>query len=161
MGAFDFPATRLAVAMGGLGSFVYLAWDVRRVAPLANRAIDRLTRVALVETEILRGLQSGLRALDWDGIQGLGDKLLIRHIGTFDGHGQGDATAIDQCRALHAQFAAIGRVFAGFFSPPSGDLVIAPSILCHFQSIPFNSSYSAKANSHNSWNTPNSTHSWK
>src|SRR5215203_4755001 len=119
MGAFDFPATRLTTAMRGLGSFVDLAGDVRRVAPLTNLAIDRLACVSFVETEILRCLRSWLRALDGDSIQGFGDKLLVRHIGAIDGDGQGDATAIDQCRALHAQFAAIGRVFAGFFPHPA------------------------------------------
>src|SRR5688572_2445626 len=88
VGEFDFPTARLATTMCGLGSLINFARDVRRVAPLANLAIDRLTCVPFVETKILRRLRSGLRALDWDGIQGLGDKFLIRHIGAFDSDGQ-------------------------------------------------------------------------
>src|SRR5437868_5044054 len=119
MRAFDFPAAALAAAMPGFRSFVNLARNVRCVAPLANLAIDRLTRVSLVETEILRCLRSGLRALDRDGIQRFADQFLIRHVGACDGDSQGHATAIDQSRTLHAQLATIGRVFAGFFPHPA------------------------------------------
>ena len=58
-----------------------------------------------------------LGTLDGDGVQGLDHQALIRHIGAGHGNGQRHPTAIDERRTLHAQLAAIGRVFAGFFLP--------------------------------------------
>ena len=119
MRALDFPAASFAAAVFGLRGLVDFARHVRRVAALANLAIDRLAGVAFIETEMLRLLSSGLGTLDRDSIQGLGNQFLIRHIGAFDGDGQRDAAAIDQRRALHAQFAAICRVLPGFFPHPA------------------------------------------
>ena len=64
----------------------------------------------------------------------------------FDGDGQRHAAAIDQRRAS-LRVCRDRSGFSQFFSPPSGTLVIAPSMLCHFQSMPFRSSYSVKASS--------------
>ena len=75
MGAFDFPAASFAAAVLGLRRLVGLARHVRRVATLANLAIDRLAGVAFVETEILRLLSSGLGTFDRNGVQGLGSPV--------------------------------------------------------------------------------------
>ena len=61
-----------------------LAWYVRGITSLANLAIDRLTRVTFVETEMLRLVSRGLGTFDRNGIQGLGHQLLVRHIGACD-----------------------------------------------------------------------------
>lgn len=114
--AFYFPAARLD-AVARLRRFIHLARHMGHVALRTNLAIDRLTGIPLVETEILRGLRCGLRAVDRDAIQSFGNQFLIRHIGAFDCDGQGNATAIDQRRTLHTQFAPVGRVFAVLFFP--------------------------------------------
>src|ERR1700761_4810460 len=80
MGAFDFPAARLATAVLGLRRLVGLARHVGRVAALANLSIDRLAAVAFVEAEMLRLPRSRLGTLDRDGVQRLGHQALIRHI---------------------------------------------------------------------------------
>jgi hypothetical protein len=116
--AFYFPASGLA-AVARLGRFIHLARDMGHVASRTNLAIDRLAGIPFIETKILRGLRGELRTLDRDAIQSFGDQFLIRHIGAFDCDGQGNATAIDQRRPLHAQFASVGRVFAGFFPRPA------------------------------------------
>lgn len=118
VGAFYFPASCLA-AMPRLGRLIDFTRHMRCVAPRTNLAIDRLTGIPFIETKIGRGLRCELRALDRDAIQSFGDQFLIRHIGAFDCDGQGNATAIDQRRTLYAQFAPVGRVFAGFFPRPA------------------------------------------
>src|SRR5277367_5422257 len=118
MSAFDFPPPSFP-AMLRLWDLVGLAGNVGRVAALADFAINRFAGVAFVETKMLRLFRSGLGALHRDRVQRSGDQFLVRHIGAFYGDGQRHAAAIDQRRALDAEFAAIGRVFPGFFPHPA------------------------------------------
>src|SRR5690242_12139698 len=115
MRAFDFPATGLASSLLSFRRLVDLTRHVRRIAAAANLAVNRLASVAFVETEMLRFARRGIGTWDGDCIQRFGDKLLVRHIGAFDGDGQRHATAIDERRAFDSQLASIGRVFPGFF----------------------------------------------
>src|SRR6185312_8907071 len=119
VGAFDFPAASRAAAAFRLRGLICFARHVRRIASRLSLAIDGFAGVPLVETEMLRLLGSGLGTFNWDGIQRLGNQFLVRHIGAVDGDAERHATAIDQRRTFDAQFAAIGRVFPGFFPHPA------------------------------------------
>src|SRR5271155_444027 len=115
MSAFDFPTPSFAATMLRLRGLVGLARNMRRIAALADFAVNRFADIAFVEAKMLRLMRSGCGALDRNGVERGSDHLLVRHIGAFDGDGQRHAAAIDQRRAFDAELAAIGRVFPGFF----------------------------------------------
>jgi len=119
MSSFDFPTPSFTATVLWLRGLVGLVRNVRRIASLAYFAVHRFARVAFVQAKMLRFFRRGLGAFDGDGVERGGDHFLVRHIGAFDGDGQRHATAIDQRRTLDAQFAAIGRVFPGFFPHPA------------------------------------------
>ena len=129
MSTFHFPTPRFAATMLRLRDLVGLAWNMRCVAPRAYFTVDRFAGVALVEAKILGLGRRWLGALDGNGVERVGDQLLVRHIGAFHGHSQRHATAIDQRRAFDAELAAIGRVFPGFFPHPA---VISSSLHLDF-----------------------------
>src|SRR5664279_3098656 len=89
--ALDFPATSLAAALLGFGGLVGLARHVRRIAALANFAIDRRAGVAFVEAEVVRLLGSRLRTLDRKGVQGRGHQLLVCLLYTSDAADEEDS----------------------------------------------------------------------
>src|SRR5580698_9888582 len=118
MSAFNFPPPSFS-AMLRLWDLVGLARNVRRIAAFAGLVVNGFAGIAFIEAKMLRLFGGGIGALHRDRVQRSGDEFLIRHIGAFDGDGQRHAAAIDQRRALDAEFAAIGGVFPGFVPHPA------------------------------------------
>jgi len=117
VGAFDFPAARRAAAAFRLRGLICLARHMRRITSRASRATDGFASVPLVETEMLRLLGSGLGTFNRDGIQGLGNQFLVRHIGAIDGDGQRHATAIGRGKGVRNRcFARRQKVSGTFFN---------------------------------------------
>ena len=136
-----------------------LARDVDDVATAFGGSSHGLGVVAFVRTEVLSLARRRFRTADGNAFERFSHQRLVMHIGPGDRHAQWHAATVGQRRAFDAEFAAIGGVFPRLFPPPRGAFVIAPSKLCHCQSMPTSSSYSSKARCHNFWNTPRRTHS--
>ena len=80
-------------------------------------------------------------------------------MGAFHGEADGDAAAVGEDAPCGAHLPAVGRMLAHLF-PPSGALVIAPSIASH----PNQCLYGLvchQAVVHNARQTPAAVHSWK
>ena len=113
MSAFDFPPPSLAATMLGLRGFVGLARNMRLIAAPADFAVNRCSSVAFIETQMLRHFGSGIGR--WTGIA----SSVARASGT-------PRPSISVERLTPTLPRSVG--FSRFFPPPSGALVVAPSI---------------------------------
>jgi hypothetical protein len=113
--------------------------------------------VAFVQTHPLRLGFAWLRPLNDDTLQRRSYPFHIVPIGAI--HRQTDPNAMPpgQQTPFRALFAAISRIVSVFF-PAQRRFVIAPSILNHFQSIPFSSSNCSTPTYHSRRKTPAATH---
>jgi len=159
MGSFNDPSARPPTASAWCRRALPLAGNVSDVFAALRGLTNRIRIVTFIGTQMM--LAGSLRqwTLHGNAVKRFFHQLLIMHIRAGDGDSNRHTAPVRQHRSLDAQLATIRWVFPGFFSPPSGALVIAPSKLCHCQSIPFNSSYSSRECSHNSSKTPSATHS--
>jgi hypothetical protein len=124
IGSFDYPATRLATH----------APDHRRLAASSNvwddassahLSITVVEVVALVQAEVARSKRSPSLAKR-NGIERRGDLPLVVNVGASDQYRHGDSAPVDEYVALHAQFAAIRRIWT-CVAPPFGALAMALS----------------------------------
>jgi len=92
--------------------------------------------VTFIQTQMLWVLRRWRRPKYRDRLQGFGQDLVVENVRASDHEAERDAAAIGHDRALGPGLAPVGGIGAGFFSPPSGALVIAPSTDSHSQSIP-------------------------
>jgi hypothetical protein len=132
----DHPTAGAAAACSFLRLLFAARLDMRSIATPLGAAADRLCVEALIATEMLPFARSGSRAANRNAIQRGVEELLIMHIGPSDGYAQRDAAPVGQHRPLHPQFAAVCRVFPGFFPRPEGPWLstrpgFATSIGCH------------------------------
>ena len=159
VGSFHDPATcPTAAALRNRRAFT-LAGNVNGVLATTYCMSHRFRIISLVRAEMLLSSSRRLGTPHRDVLKRFSDQLLVMYIGSGHGYSNGHTAPVCQHRSLDAQLAAIGRVFPGFFPLPVAPLVIAPSKLCHRQSIPFNSSYSSRARCHSFSNMPRCTHS--
>lgn len=139
---FDHPSAWGVGVSRRRGALLAAAADVGGEAIIVGDLAWPVIVVAFVQAQVLRFVGGGLGAGRLDGVKGVFQQLEVDHVGASDsdsdreGEGEGEATAIGQQRPLGASLATVGRVGAGFFSPPSGALVIAPSTASHSQSMP-------------------------
>jgi hypothetical protein len=114
----DDPAA-CAISAAALHLLFAARADVWRVASATGRATNSVGIVALVAAEMLLAPAAGPWAWHRNAIERGVDESLIMHIGA--GHRQANrhAASVGEHRPLHAQFAAIGRVFPGFFPHPA------------------------------------------
>lgn len=140
VGAFDDPA---AGAEAGLGCqqplLVAAGADVCGEAELARELVDLVLVVGAVQTEALRPSPGRLGTLDRDRLDRRSGEQVVVTVRARVGYPDRDAATLGEeapFRPLLALSVGLGPVL----SPPSGALVIAPSIASHSQSIPSRSS---------------------
>lgn len=114
----DDPAA-CAISAAALCLFFAARADVWRVASATDGATNSVGIVALVAAEMLLVPAAGPWARHRNAIERGFDESLIMHIGA--GHRQANrhAASVGEHRPLHAEFAAIGGVFPGFFPHPA------------------------------------------
>jgi hypothetical protein len=140
VGSFDDPAAGSEAGLAG-ECFLLLAArsDVRGEAELAGEFAHLAVVVGSVETETLRTLQGRLRALDRDRLDRRAGKQMVVSVRAFVGYPDRDAAPLGE-DAPFRPLLALSVGFGPVWPPPSGALVIAPSIASHSQSIPLRSS---------------------
>ena len=119
VGTFDDPTPGLAVPRFFGRSLVVLARNVVDVAASRGRRAYGVRVIAFVGTEMLTLAFRRPWAWNRDASQGLTHQGLIMRIGTIHRDSQRYALPIGEHRPFDAQFAAIGRVFPGFFPRPA------------------------------------------
>src|SRR5262245_40008760 len=162
MGAFHHPPpcleTELLLERLGL---LAPGPDVGGEPELGEQVADLVEVIAFIQAHPLRPSRGWLWPRDRDTSNGLSGHLEVITIGAFHGEPNGDAAAFGEDAPFGADLPAVGRIPAHLFPPPSGALVIAPSIASHSQSMPFKASYSTRPLCHNARKTPAAVHSWK
>jgi hypothetical protein len=115
--ALDNPAAR-AISAAALRLFFAARADVWRIASPAGRAANGSGVVPFVAAEMLLAPASRSWASNGDTIERRLDESLIMHIGASNRHADRHAASVGEHRPFHPKFAAIGRVFPGFFPRP-------------------------------------------
>ena len=112
---------------------------MRGEAELAGEFAHLVVVVGRVEAEALRLLVGRLGPVYWDRLERRAGEEVVVAVGALSGDPDRDTAALDEERSLRPLFAlsvGLGPVWL----PPSGALVIAPSIASHSHSIPLRSS---------------------
>ena len=112
---------------------------MRGEAELAGQLVDLVVVVGRVEAQALRTRQGRLGPLDRDRLERRASEQVVVAVGACVGYPDRDAATLCEERSFRPLLAlsvGLGPVLA----PPSGALVIAPSIASHSQSIPARSS---------------------
>jgi len=119
MRAFNFPATRFAMAMLWLGRNIAFGRHVRLVTTPSQQPFNRSANIAFIQTKMLRFTPR--RCWPWHRniVQRVLHEFLVVHIGPVHRSPQRNSATVDQHRTLDADFPAIGRVFPGFFPHPA------------------------------------------
>lgn len=118
MCAFHHPSSRTPALV--VGFFVLATFGcMGLVSPALCDLLNRLANVAFVQAEMLPLASTRARSADGDRVQGFGDQLLIVRIRAGDRNAQRHAATVSENGPLDAEFAAIGRVFPGFFPHPA------------------------------------------
>ena len=133
--SLDHPAASALAPRSLLRPLLPARLDVRLIAAASETLANRPRVVPQIAAQMLPAM-SGTGPTDRDAVERIEQKFLVVSIGAADRQSDRHPATVGENRPLNAQLAAIGGVFAGFFSPPSGDLVIDPSTLCQFQPIP-------------------------
>ena len=134
------------------------SWYVRRVSPLVDQLPDVREIVSFVHADVLRRLPGRLWPLNRHALQGKLHEPFVVRVRAADGYADGYPLALYEKTPLRAGFRPVGRIRTGLF-PPKGAFVIAPSIDCHSQSIPFFMSYSRSPSFQSLSKKPASPHS--
>ena len=112
---------------------------MRSEAELAGELVDLVVLVGRVEAESLRTLPGRLGPRDRDRLNRRSSEQMVVSVGACVGYPDRDATTLGEERSFRP-FLALSVGFGPVLPPPSGALVIAPSIASHSQSIPLRSS---------------------
>jgi hypothetical protein len=112
---------------------------VRGEAELAGERAHLVVVVRRVEAEALRPLLGRPGAFDRDRLDRRPGKQMVVAIGALVGYPERDAAALGEDAPFRPLF-ALSVGFGPVWPPPSGALVIAPSIASHSHSIPARSS---------------------
>lgn len=114
VGSLDDP-TASTLTAATCAVFFAARTHMRSIVKAANHLLHRFAIVPFVQAQMLRAPPSGARARCGDGGQSGREKFLIVNIRAIDHDGQRHAASVGEHRPLNAEFAAIRRVFAGFF----------------------------------------------
>lgn len=112
---------------------------MRGEAELAAELVDLVVVVGAVEAEALRMPPGRSGALDRDRLDGRPGEEVVVAVSARVGYPDRDAASLGE-DAPFSPFLALSVGFGPVLPPPSGALVIAPSIASHSQSIPLRSS---------------------
>ena len=136
MGALDDPAAGAVAGLAGDRScFFATAADVGGEAELGEQLAYFAVVVGLVEAEALWPLGRGLGPGDRDRLDRRPGEQVVVAVGALVGYPDRDPATLGEeapLRPLLARSVGFGPVWP----PPSGALVIAPSIASHSHSIP-------------------------
>ena len=136
MRALDDPAAGAeAGLMGERLLFFATRADVRGEAELAGEFLHLVVVVGRVEAETLRTAPGRLGTRDRDRLDRRPGKEMIVSVGALVGYPDRDAATLGEERSFRPLF-ALSVGFGPVWPPPSGALVIAPSIASHSHSIP-------------------------
>ena len=140
MGAFDDPASGAKASLTGERLLLLAARaNVRAETELAGELLDLVVVVSRVEAQTLWTLPGRLGPFDRDRLERRAGEQVVVAVGARLGYPDRDAATLREerpFRPLLALSVGLGPVLA----PPSGALVIAPSIASHSQTIPARSS---------------------
>jgi hypothetical protein len=140
VGAFDDPASGAEAGLAGEQLLLFAARaDVRGEAELAGEFVDLVVVVGRVEAQALRTPPGRLGPRDRDRLDRRSSKQMIVAVGARVGYPDRDAATLGKERSFRP-FLALSVGLGPVLAPPSGALVIAPSIASHSQSIPLRSS---------------------
>lgn len=118
MGSFHHPASRSSGLVMRL--FVGAALGCMGLVSAAfGESLNRLANITFIQTEMLPPPSVRTRPADGDRVQCFGNQLLIVRIRAGNGNAQRHAAGVSEHGPLDAEFAAIGRVFPGFFPHPA------------------------------------------
>ena len=112
---------------------------MRGEAELARELVDLALFVGAVEAEALRAPPAGFGTLDRDRLDRRPGKQVVVAVRARVGYPDRDAATLGE-KAPFRPFLALSVGFGPVLPPPSGALVIAPSIASHSHSIPCRSS---------------------
>ena len=136
VGAFDDPAAGAEAGLTGqLLLFFATRADVRGEAELVGEFAHLAVVVGRVEAQTLRTLSGRPGPLDRDRLERRPGKQMIVAVGALVGYPDRDAATLGEERSLRP-FLALSVGFGPVCPPPSGALLIAPSIASHSHSIP-------------------------
>ncbi len=141
MGPLHNPTTSLEACLSFDSlSFLSACFYVGRIAKLLYQITHRVIIITFVQAHTLRISLAGFGTFYRNTIQRSFNQLAIMPIGSINGQPNRHTGCVGKQTAFNAFFGPVRRVWAGFSPPPSGAFVMAPSIDCQDQSIPFNSS---------------------
>lgn len=135
---FYYPPARFeAGASPDRGCLFATSADVGGEAEGGHEIAHLVVIVSLIEAQSLRRVWGGAWAPGHDRFERVVDELHVVAVSAIDHQRERDTRGFGEETPLDALFASIRRVFARFFEPASGALVIAPSIDSHAQPNPF------------------------
>ena len=136
VGSLDDPAAGAEAGLAGKRLLLLAAGaDVRGEAELARQFVDLIVFVGAVEAEALRAPPGRPGTLDRDRLDRGPGKQVIVSVGAFVGYPDRDAATLGE-DAPFRPLLALSVGFGPVRPPPSGALVIAPSIASHSHWIP-------------------------
>ena len=112
---------------------------MRGEAELVRELVDLVVVVGTVEAEALRTVPGRLWTLDRDRLDRRSGEQVVVAISALVGYPDRDAATLGEKAPLRPLL-ALSVGFGPVWPPPSGALVIAPSIASHSHSIPVRSS---------------------
>ena len=112
---------------------------MRGEAELPGELVDLVVLVGRVEAEALRMAPGRPGTFDRDRLDRRSGKQMVVAVGARVGYPDRDAATLGEETPFRPPF-ALSVGFGPVWPPPSGALVIAPSIASHSQSIPARSS---------------------
>ena len=139
--AFHHPAPGFesGLPFDGLSLFASTA-DVGGETELVHDAAHLVKVVAFIQAHTLGLVWTGRRSRHGQAVHRGPHQFHVMTVGPVHRQTHRNALGFGQQATLDPAFAAVSGVGAGFFPPPKGDLVMAPSILSQLQSSPFSSS---------------------
>src|SRR5689334_20554454 len=134
---------------------------MRDVAMVETHAPSGRGVVALIQAQVLlRPAMLDRWPLQDNGLDGGGQQVGVRDVGSGDDHGQWTTIGLDQQRALYAWLGAVGRVGPDAI-PPIRALPIEVSAACQRQSQPSSSSHTSCTTAQTRSKMPRPTQRWK
>ena len=149
MGTFHHPTPRLETGLpfDGLRLFASTADVGSESEPLQGMAhLGKVvapvsgTGQALVKAHPQGMGWAGCWPLHWQAVHRGPHRFHVMAVGSLHRQSHRNARCFGQQATLDASLSPVRGVGAGFFPPPRGDLVMAPSMLTQLQSSPFSSS---------------------
>lgn len=162
VGSFDHPAAGgMLFLRFGPNAFEFAALrNVNLISTPLPGTTDVGVIISFISAQML-GLVFRRGAPDHSRIQGGLKMQLVVVVGARKSYAKRDAIGINVKVPFGTQFSPVGGVFPCEIPPFTGAETVALSKVCHFQSIPFRSSYSSKHTFHMLPKIPLSTHAWK